>query len=79
MGWCTTTKDKLDLLISKLPEFHRSATLSRISALAEKEARLRGAESINDDDVVAAVTADVMSPFYSMVYHVMRTSGFSAP
>ena len=76
MEWDLKTKEKLNLFISRIPVFHRHIAEQAVTKRAEELAGLRGAERIEEEDVVSAFFSDVPSPFYSMMVRLLEQAGF---
>lgn len=76
MEWDLKTKDKLGVFISRIPVFHRHIAEQAVTKKAEELARTRGAEKIEEEDVVSAFFSDVPSPFYSMMVRLLEQAGF---
>lgn len=76
MNWQSDTKEKFELMISKIPIFHRHITEEAVTKRAEQNAKSRQARQVEDEDVIAAFFLDVPSPFYSMMVRLLEQSGF---
>lgn len=76
MEWDIKTKEKLSVFISRIPVFHRHIAEQAVTKRAEELARMRGAERIEEADVISAFFSDVPSPFYSMMVRLLEQSGF---
>jgi len=76
MNWDTKTQEKLKLMIAKIPVFHRRITELAVTKKAEELAKSRGADTVEEQDVVAAFFSDVPSPFYSMMVRLLEQTGF---
>jgi len=76
MDWDTKTQEKLKLMISKIPVFHRRITEAVVLKKAEEIAAARASAVVEEMDVVSAFFSDVPSPFYSMMVRLMDQSGF---
>ncbi|MFH1441471.1 MAG: hypothetical protein ABIH18_05485, partial [Candidatus Omnitrophota bacterium] len=70
------TQEKFELLISKLPIFHRHIAQSAVSIKAQENARLRNIAQVEEQDVISAFFSDVPSPFYSMMIRLLEQTGF---
>ncbi|MDD5560930.1 MAG: hypothetical protein PHT50_02215 [Candidatus Omnitrophica bacterium] len=77
MIWEARTKEKFELLISKIPVFHRRITESVVTQQAQNNALLRKSSQVEEQDVVAAFFSDVPSPFYSMMVRLLEQNGFN--
>ena len=76
MVWETAVESKFELLISKIPIFHRHITEATVRRQAEVIAQSRSSEQVEEQDVVAAFFSDVPSPFYSMMVRLLGQNGF---
>ena len=75
MEWEKTTKGKFDLMISKMPLFHRGVAKIAASKQAEENARSRGSDIVEEADVVSAFFTEVPTPFYSMMVRLLEHTG----
>lgn len=76
MEWEKKTQEKFDLLISKIPVFHRRLTQEAVVQKATEIAAGRKAACVQEEDVLAAFFCDVPSPFYSMMIRLFDQTGF---
>jgi len=76
MDWETSTKDRFEGMIAKIPVFHRGITQEAVTKRAEEIARVRNAGHVAEEDVIGAFFTDVPSPFYSMMVRLLEQSGF---
>lgn len=76
MDWDKDTQDKLKLMVSKIPVFHRHIMEAAVTKKAEGLAKHRNADLIEEVDVVSAFFSDVPSPFYSMMVRLLEQTGF---
>ncbi|MDD5432462.1 MAG: hypothetical protein PHO70_05700 [Candidatus Omnitrophica bacterium] len=76
MNWDKTTQEKLNLMISKIPVFHRHITEEAVVKEAENNAVKRKSALVEEQDVVGAFFSDVPSPFYSMMIRLLEQTGF---
>ena len=76
MEWEKDTQKKFELLISKLPLFHRGLAQVFASKKAEENAQARGASQVEEQDVIAAFFSEVPKPFYSMMVRLLEHTGF---
>jgi hypothetical protein len=74
--WEKGTQQKYDLMISKIPLFHREITKKIVPLKAEENAKVRGASAIEDPDVIQAFLTEVPKAFYSMMIRLMDDVGF---
>ncbi|MFA4842342.1 MAG: hypothetical protein WC658_00700 [Candidatus Omnitrophota bacterium] len=76
MDWDIHTKDKLRVLVSRIPLFHRHIAESAVTKRAEELAKARGSQRVEEEDCIGAFFSDVPSPFYSMMVRLLEQSGF---
>lgn len=76
MQWENMTKQKYDLMVAKIPLFHREITKQIVPAKAEENAKARGASAIEEADVIQAFLTEVPKAFYSMMIRLMDDVGF---
>ncbi|MFA6378843.1 MAG: hypothetical protein WCX16_03570 [Candidatus Omnitrophota bacterium] len=76
MQWEKMTQQKYDLMISKIPLFHREITKQVVPLKAEENAKTRGASAIGEGDVIQAFLTEVPKAFYSMMIRLMDDVGF---
>ena len=76
MDWDTQAREKFNLMVSKIPVFHRHIAEETVTKRAEQIATSRHAVIVEEQDVIAAFFSDVPSPFYSMMVRLLEQSGF---
>lgn len=76
MEWDQKTLNNFEVIISKIPIFHRRIAECIVRKKAEENARLRGAQLVEEKDVVSAFFSDVPLPFYSMMVRLLEQNGF---
>lgn len=76
MKWEEATQKKYDLMISKIPLFHREITKQIVPTKAEENAKVRGSSIIEEPDVVQAFLTEVPKAFYSLMIRLMDDVGF---
>jgi len=76
MNWNPEVKERLRVMVSKIPVFHRGITEEAVNKLAEENATNRNAKQVEEIDVVSAFFSDVPSPFYSMMVRLLEQAGF---
>ena len=75
MKWEREIEEKFKLMISKIPLFHRRMAESAVIKRAEENAGMRGAQVVQEADVISAFFSDVPIPFYSMMVRLMDQTG----
>jgi len=76
MNWDPEVQERLKLMISKIPVFHRHITENAVTLKAKELAQKRNAGLIEEEDVIGAFFSDVPSPFYSMMVRLLEQAGF---
>lgn len=76
MDWDTQTKAKLELMVAKIPVFHRRITEAAVTQRAQELAGQRNSALVEEQDVIGAFFSDVPSPFYSMMIRLLEQVGF---
>jgi len=76
MDWESNTQEKFNLMISKIPIFHRHITQEAVTKRAEEIACQRNSPQVQEQDVISAFFSDVPSPFYSMMVRLLEQAGF---
>lgn len=76
MDWESNTQEKFNLMISKIPIFHRHITEEAVTKRAEEIACQRNSKQLQEQDVISAFFSDVPSPFYSMMVRLLEQTGF---
>jgi hypothetical protein len=76
MTWDIEVRERLNVMVSRIPVFHRHITEEAVVKRAEELARSRGAQRVEEADVVGAFFSDVPSPFYSMMVRLLEQTGF---
>lgn len=74
--WNEETKRKFDLMISKMPLFHRRMAESMVSNKALSIAKERSSMIIEEVDVVRAFFTGVPKPFEGLMIKLMDEVGF---
>ncbi len=76
MNWEPKTKERFDVMIAKIPVFHRRITQEIVIKRSEEIAQSRKSSEVQEQDVVGAFFSDVPSPFYSMMVRLLDQAGF---
>ena len=76
MDWEPKTKEKFDVMIAKIPVFHRRITEEAVIKRSEEIAQSRNSTQVQEQDVVGAFFSDVPSPFYSMMVKLLEQTRF---
>jgi hypothetical protein len=76
LDWETSALTKYQLMISKIPVFHRSIAKIVVDKKAESNARDRGSNMIEEPDIVSAFLSEVPKAFYSLMIRLFDEVGF---
>lgn len=76
MEWNAETKEKFELVISKMPLFHRGIAKCAVTKKSEENAVERNSVMVEEKDVVAAFFSEVPMPFYSMMIRLLEQGDF---
>ena len=76
MEWETAALKKYELIISKIPLFHRNIAKVVVDKKALSNARDRGSELIEESDIVSAFFSEVPKAFYSLMIRLFDEVGF---
>ncbi len=71
-----SAREKYDRMIDKIPLFHRTIADKVARKRAEMNARERGAQQIEDGDIIRAFFMEVPKAFYSLMIKLMEDVGF---
>ena len=77
LEWNTAALKKYELIISKIPLFHRDIAKAVVDKKALINARDRGAQQIEECDIVSAFFSEVPKAFYSLMIRLFDEVGFS--
>ncbi|MCX5695404.1 MAG: hypothetical protein NTW18_01895 [Candidatus Omnitrophica bacterium] len=76
MDWDKVTQEKLKIIVSKIPVFHRHITEQAVTKGAQEHAARRNSAKIEEIDVINAFFSDVPAAFYSMMVRLLEQNGF---
>lgn len=76
LEWNKDAKSKYDLMLSKIPLFHREITRKVVDKMAPENAQERGSEIVEEQDIVKAFLTEVPAAFYSLMIRLMDDVGF---
>jgi len=65
--WNKKTKEVFEKVVGNLPQFHRSIAQRLVKESAEELAKSRGAENVEDQDLVQAFFKEVPPAFKDMM------------
>ncbi len=76
LQWETNAFKRYQLIISKIPLFHRDIAKIVVDKKAEINAQERGSSVIEEDDIVQAFQSEVPKAFYSLMIRLFDEVGF---
>ena len=76
LKWEGQALSKFNLMVSKIPIFHREIVRQIVPKKAEINALQRKGATIEEDDVVKAFLSEVPKAFYSLMIRIMDEVGF---
>lgn len=76
LQWEESALKKYKGMISKIPMFHREIAQTVVDKQAAINARERGANMIEEDDIVRAFLSEVPKSFYSLMIRLFDEVGF---
>lgn len=76
LEWETEALRKYQLMISKIPLFHREIAKVVVDKKAVINARERDAEQVEEQDIVNAFFSEVPKAFYSLMIRLLDEVGF---
>lgn len=76
IGWEPIARQKYEKMITKIPLFHREIARVVVDKKAPMLARERGADMVQEQDIVRAFFAEVPMAFYSLMIRLLDEAGF---
>lgn len=76
MQWEAQANEKYKLMISKIPLFHRDIAKQVVDKKAVINAQQRGAEQVEEEDIILAFFSEVPMTFYSLMIRLFQNVGF---
>ncbi len=76
LTWEDTARKKYDLMISKIPMFHREIAKQIVDKKAVINAQERGSGKIEEEDIIRAFLTEVPLAFYSLMVRIFDEVGF---
>lgn len=76
LEWEANAFHKYQLMITKLPLFHRDIAKTVVDKKAESNARERESKVIEESDIVKAFFSEVPKAFYSLMIRLFDEVGF---
>ncbi|MDP8265698.1 MAG: hypothetical protein P9M07_01995 [Candidatus Aceula meridiana] len=77
MEWDEGDFKKFELMIAKIPLFHRDIAHVVVLQKAEINAKERNSAKVEQDDIVSAFLTEVPKAFYSLMIRLMDEVGFN--
>ena len=77
LEWQKETLSKFNLMIEKIPLFHRNIARMVAVKRAELNAQERGSSLVEESDVVRAFFKEVPMAFYSLMIRLLDEVGFN--
>jgi hypothetical protein len=74
--WDAQALEKYQAMLGKIPLFHRQITKEVVDKQAVINARERGADTVEEQDILRSFFADVPKAFYSLMIRLMDDVGF---
>lgn len=76
LQWEPIARRKYETMITRIPLFHREIARVVVDKKAPMLARARGAERVEEQDIVRAFFAEVPMAFYSLMIRLLDEAGF---
>lgn len=76
LEWEPAARRKYDLMISKIPIFHRNIAKVVVDKKAVINAQERGAAQVEESDIASAFLTEVPKAFYSLMVRLLDEAGF---
>jgi len=76
MDWEKIGKKKFDDMIQRMPLFHRQIAKEVVERKAMENAETRGAQMVEEVDIVSAFFSEVPKAFFSLMVKLMDDVGF---
>lgn len=74
--WDEAAYDKYQLMITKIPTFHREIAKQVVNKKAVINAVERGSSKVEEGDIVRAFLTEVPTAFYSLMVRLFEEVGF---
>ncbi len=74
--WEEKALEKYNLMLSKIPLFHREITKEVVDKQAVINAQERGSKIVEEKDILKSFFSDVPKAFYSLMIRIMDDIGF---
>ncbi len=77
LDWEKKTREKFDLMIQRIPLFHREIARKVVVKKAQFNAQERGSRFVEEPDIVRAFFSEVPMAFYSLMVRLLSEVGFN--
>ncbi len=77
LKWDPVSKEKYEKMITKIPLFHREIAKQVVNKKAVINAKERGAQAVEEEDIVRAFLTEVPMTFYSLMVRLFDEVGFN--
>lgn len=77
MEWDNEVYRKFKLMISGMPLFHRKVAEKMVGRQAEINAKKRGSQLVEEEDIVRAFFSEVPKPFLERMVVLLKDVGFN--
>ncbi len=75
--WEENSRKKYEQMITKIPLFHREIARQVVNKKAVENAKSRGAQAVEEPDIVRAFLTEVPKAFYSLMVRLFEEVGFN--
>ncbi len=77
LEWEQKARDKFNLMITKIPLFHREIAKQVVEKKAQLNAQERGSNLVEESDIIQAFFSEVPHAFYSLMVRLFDEVGFN--
>ena len=77
MEWDGTALEKYNNMIRRIPLFHREIAQQVVEKKAEENARERGSNMVEEDDILKAFFSEIPKGLYSVMIRLLDAVGFN--
>lgn len=76
IAWQESTQKKFDVMVTKIPLFHREIAREVVTQKAGMNAQDRQSSCVQDEDIVRAFFSEVPKAFYSLMVRLLDEGDF---
>lgn len=76
LNWEETARRKYEMMITRIPLFHREIAKKVVDKKAVINAQERGSSTVEEGDIVQAFFSEVPMAFYSLMIRLLDEVGF---